>query len=353
MAMSIVHMLNTSSAGNIIFTHCHFNISVVRQVTCRLHQPLPERSVAHQHRTIHILQRPADDLGCRCRTSVNEHHHGNDRIDRIDRSTIRAIPLFDFASRRKDLPPLRHEIIHDLNGTGQQPSAIIAQVENQRGNLMTIFQVFKSLFHLLRTLFLEPVKVDVSRVVTINTVMHNLFKHHLFTYHFEFTRFLFARTLNFQYHLRVGNAFEQFAYLLASGLRNVCRINAQNPVTGLETGQSRRHPFERFGDDYSPVTRTDISPYSAVFTGDQHFHIVHLLLGKVFRVRIQTFQHGIDATSHHLIDLDRVNVKHIDFFHQCIENLQLFTNLKTVPLLSVESVNSSQCQQKGKEQYIF
>ena len=67
-------------------------------------------------------------------------------------------------------------------------------------------------------------------IVIAAMALIDLFKHHLLTYHFELARFLFARTLNFQYHLRVGNAFEQFAYPFARRLRNISRVDAQNPV---------------------------------------------------------------------------------------------------------------------------
>lgn len=79
--MLVVDSLDASSAGNVIFRRCQFELSVVRHVKSGLHESLSVGAGTEDNGAVEVLQTAAGNLTCRCRLAVDEHHDGHDGID--------------------------------------------------------------------------------------------------------------------------------------------------------------------------------------------------------------------------------------------------------------------------------
>ena len=203
---------------------------------------------------------------------------------------------------------------------------------------MVLLQVQEGLLDLLGTLVGKALQVDVAHLVALHAIPGDLFHLNLFAHDLHFPRLLLARTLDEERHLRVGHPFQQFAHLVARELRDIGRVDLQDQVACLQSGQGGWHPFVRLGNHH-PTVRiplTDVGADTPIFAGRHHLECLHLLFGNVFRIGIEPVQHGVDAPTYTLLYIDRIHIKHLHLLDQGIEDVQILTHLKAVVCLGLE-----------------
>ena len=333
--MRIIDLLDAPTARDVILTHRHLYLRVVRQVARGLHQPLPEGTLPDQHGTIHILQGARDNLGGRRRPAINQHCQRHYRIQRLHGSTIHPVPLLDFPFRGQHLAPFRHEHPDYLHRPFQDAAAIAPQIQYQRLNPMVPFQIQERLLHLLRALDSERFQVNVPDAVVPRAIIRDLRRDNLLPGNLHLPGLLLARTLDCQYHLRIGHPFQQFADPLVARPRHIGRVNGQDQVARLQARQVRRHALDRLGDHHMAIVvplayqRSD----AAVLAGGHQVQLLHILLRVILRVRIQPAQHGVDAAAHAFLHIHGIHVEHLYLFQQRIKYIEVLAHLKPIILL--------------------
>ena len=129
---------------------------------------------------------------------------------------------------------------------------------------------------------------------------------------------------------------------LSQGTYEICEA-----VSGLQSGQCRRHPFERLNNVHATVAFANERTDTAVFAGSDEFEIAHLLFRNVFRIRIQRGEHRTDPCSYRLFHIDGIHVKHIHLFYQGIKYIQILTYFEAIIGLRL-SFHRKQYQKKEK-----
>ena len=223
---------------------------------------------------------------------------------------------------------LRDEEVDDLHGAREEAAAVVAEVEDEALDVVVLLQIFQGFAHLIGAALLESLEVDVARAVTIDAVVHDLLQAHLLPGDFHLAGLLLARALDLDHDFGVGRALEQLADALGGGLADVGRVDHQDAVARLQSSQGGGHAFERLRDDHSAIAGTDIGAHAAVLAGDEHFYVVRLLLRIIFGVGVEALEHGVDTASYDLLGLHRIDVKHFDFLHDRVQDVQLFADFE-------------------------
>ncbi|OAV65068.1 hypothetical protein Barb6_02998 [Bacteroidales bacterium Barb6] len=182
-----------------------------------------------------------------------------------------------------------YEHADNLHGRFKYTAAVAAEVYYKRFDMFVLPQVFKSFFYFLCTFIGKVAEIDISRVTAVNAVIRDGGHDDLLADNVNLARFLFSGTLDDKRHFRVGDTFQEAAYLIARLAGSIGCINGQDKVARFQSRQSGRHSFVRLGDNDPFATRSplaDESTHPAVFAGSYQLQIAYVLLGNVFRIRV-------------------------------------------------------------------
>ena len=172
--MRIVKLLDAAAAGDIVLRNGHLQFAVVVEVARLLHQPLTVGALAHHHRAIKVLQRPANDLTCAGTLPIHQHHQGNARVHGFAQRLVGLVPFGDLAAGLHHQFVLRHEEVHDVHRFAEQTTAVAAQVQHHLGGALFL-QLLHCGAYLLTGRLRETVQLDVAHLV--HRVDHPLIRH--------------------------------------------------------------------------------------------------------------------------------------------------------------------------------
>ena len=153
---------------------------------------------------------------------------------------------------------------------------------------MVFFQIDESLLYFLRTLVGESLQVDISHAIVEHPIPRNLIHQDLLAGKFNLARLLLARSLDSQCHLRVGNALQEFAHLVAREGRDIHRVDGENQIPRFQSRLGSRHPLERLDDDNTSTrpALADIGADATVLARYHLFEISHVFLGNILGIRV-------------------------------------------------------------------
>ena len=136
--------------------------AVVGQVERFLHQSFAESTSSHDQSPVPVLHRPGKDLTCRGSTFVHQHHQAH----LLQASSVGGKEVLPFQMGTLHVHDELfggHELIHQVGGCREHPSAVIAQVEDKTVHPVQRHAV-EGFVELIHGLGRETVDLDVSDV---------------------------------------------------------------------------------------------------------------------------------------------------------------------------------------------
>ena len=348
--MWIVDGLNQSSWRNIVFSHCHFEQSVIGELTCALHQTFAEWAVADHHGTVKILERAGDDFRRRRRSAVNKHGKRYLCVHRVDARLIDFLVEHTLAPGGKHCGALGQEDAEYLHSTLHEATAITSQVKDKTlGSIL--YKLFHACTHILITLLRERVESHITDIVGKHPIVGHGRYLNLASLDVDGkNRVLYPRTLDCDFEHRAALTLEMLTHLLDIPTGHRVIVNHKDEVAGTQPRHIGRAPLIRLGNYNTFGGHLYARAYASVFTGS---HGAELFLGfgrDIFRVRVDIIEHGGDSRVDWLLRVNRVDVKSLKLLVQGVEYVEVSGD---VVLLATRGGWAKHCEshESGNQDY--
>ena len=282
----VVYRLYATSAGDIIFRSGHFHRTTIRQRARHLHQTFSESTVTYNHRPVVILQSTCKNFRGRSRTAIHQHSNRYVQIQRLAQRLIRIAGLLNLPLRRYNHLATGQEEISYLHSFFQQPTAIVTQVNYQRGDALFL-QIKESLFEFLGRVAGESAQADITHIIIQLAIIRNERQLDAFTDNRKVQWFFFAGTLHLQLKAR--------AYLTAQHLthiripRQVFPVYLKQDITGFQSHFRSRHILVRFHNHRTFQLRliANDGTYTSIRAFQHLLQFAAVFFRIIFRVRVQ------------------------------------------------------------------
>ena len=288
-APRVIDGLDATSARSVILRGCHLQLTVERKRPDALDKAFAESPLAHDGRPVIILKRACDYFGRRGGRPVYQHHHRSLRVNRVQ-GGLEAdfLPAAAFLGYNRG--SLRNKHRNYAHSLLQQASAIAPEVQDQKFHTLVLEScncLAHSLGHILRKTGLEYV---ACRVI-YHTCIFNVRQVYPFPGHPD-VHDLAAPHLP---DLRSRLAFHPVAALLRLQTCRALTVYLEYAVPAHQSRAACRRARIRLID----INRTILLRLvydcadTAVGLSDHHLEILVLLLGHIYRVRVQAFEHRV------------------------------------------------------------
>ena len=341
----VVDGLYAPSARNIVFTGSEFQTSVVRQFARRLHESLAVSPCANDNSTVQVLKRTTQNLRSRSRRAVHQHRQARERVERFRLRLVSGVGCLDFAFRLHDGQSFLHEQVHNVHRFAQQSTAIATKVDDKTLRTL-VLQTDECLAKVHAAILRELRQVDISHLVAHHARPRDGRQLDVATSNTEFPLLLLARALHRQHEGGSWFATQHVAHLIYLHALQFRVVNLLEHVAHFQSHHSSRHVGVGFSnDDGRVLPHTDNRTHTAILSRGHHLQFAHVLLGIVFRVRVKTVQHGINAHLHQFVRIEGIHIHDVQVAIERIEHVEVLCHRKRVVALFLFLSRSRQHEQ--------
>ena len=248
-----------------------------------------------------------------------------------------------------DGQPLLHEQVHDVHGFAEQSTAIATKVDDKTFRTL-VLQTDESLAQIHTAILRELRQVDVSHLVAHHARPRNRWQLDVASSDAELPFLLLAWALHRQHEGRSWFATQHVAHLVHLQALQLRVVNLLQHVAYLQSHHGSRHVGVGFSDNHRRVlSHTDNRAHTAILSRGHHLQFAHVLLGIVFRVRVKTVQHGINAHPHQFVRIERIYVHDVQVAIERVEHIQVLGYRKRMVVLFLLLSRSGQYHQGAVE----
>ena len=322
--MLVVDGLHATAAGGVVFGGRDLHLSAVGQVAGGLHQSLAIGTGTDNHRPVQVLQRSGQDFRGRGRRAVHQYGQRDVQVDGLAQGLVGEIGLRDFSPRGNQRLAARQEVVGNVHRLVQQTAAVVAQVDDERGDAL-LLQVEEGLLELACRLAGEGAEVDVAHVVLQLRIIRYDGQLDGTAHQFEVERFLHARTLHRQLEAGARLSAEHLADLLVVLPGQVLSVNGHQDVARLQSGLGSRHAFVGLADHGALQLRVpgDDGTDAAIRVLEHLLQLALVVLGVIGRIGVERVEHGIDALADGLVGIDGIDIEHVQLLHNRAEDVDV------------------------------
>src|SRR6516165_9021581 len=259
-----------------------------------LHRPLAERARADDGRAPVILKRTCHDFRGRGRAAVDQH---DDRLvlGEVARARIEALGFLGVAAARRHDLTLLQERIGDGDRLIEQPTRIVAQVDDEALELVAGLggEVGDRLLQSLGGLLVELSDADKPDVIAFEMRAHRA---HLDARagDGDLNRLVLALAHDLEFDLRVLRAAHLLDRLVEGEPLHRRVVEVRDNVVGHDAGLGRRRLVDRGHDLDQPVLHRDLDAEAAELASGLHLEVAEALGIHVARMRIESGEHAVD-----------------------------------------------------------
>ena len=193
-------------------------------------------------------------------------------------------------------------------------------------------QVNESTAHILGTTLGKRIQIDIADIPLTDTVIRQLGQFDIPAGNLKTHQLTRRRTHHFQQETRAWFSTQVFTDKGHRLIRHHRIVNTQDHIALLQSDFRCGHIGIGLVDDDTIqfLVLTDQRTDTGILTREHQPQILCLVLGVIFRIGIQTPQHGIDTRANRSLGIERIHIEQFQVLIYLVEDVEMLAHLKVM-----------------------